>query len=243
MPLVSNPQEPVPASPPGASPRWRHRWLVMGGLAVVLILTHRPLLRLLAWPLVADGSGETRSAEPASAIVLGNADRSLAYVADQVRNSPGARALLIEASPTRLEMFGIFSPRVEAERCALLQRGVPDSSIEILAGAARTDWDRARALGRWLTEHPGRDVALVCGQFGSRRQKVILDRVLGADAARVRLAILAERGYDATNWWQAKEGLLDWWNGMVKLSFVWLVGEGDEPEPGWDPEAYEGALR
>ena len=53
---------------------------------------------------------------------------------------------------------------------------------------------------------------------------------------------LADRRYNETNWWQSKDGMVNWWNGCLKLGYVWLAGEDVEPEPAWDPDAYERAL-
>ncbi len=136
----------------------------------------------------------------------------------------------------------MLPPRTQRERHFLETHAVPATVIQILPGETRNDWDRARILLDWMREHPEEHVALLCNRFGSRRLRIILDRVLGSDARRVHLVALADRRYDETNWWRSKDGVVAFWDGFSHLGYVSLAGEGDGPGPSWDADAWERSL-
>jgi hypothetical protein len=213
------------------------RWLVVGALLVGTALARGPLLRLAARPLIAGGPEAG-----AAWLVPLDGDEVTERVAECCRAAPEARVLLIQRAPDRLEALGIVPPWAEGRRRVLLARGVPAAAVEVLAGATASDWDRARALRGWLEGHPGARVAVLCDRFHSRRLRLILDRALGAEAGRARVTAVPDRGYDETNWWRCKAGLLGWWDGYTGLGYVWLAGEGDRPLPPPDADDYERGL-
>jgi hypothetical protein len=211
--------------------------LLTGALLLSLALFRTPLLRGAAGLLIAGGQ---ESASPWLVVMDSGLDPDL--VASLFREGAPPRVVLIEPAPDRLQALGILPPPTDLEKGALERRGVPPPSIDVLPGLARDDWDRARALRDWLQDRPGAHADVLCKRFGSRRMRIILGRVLGAAAARVRVVALADRRYDETDWWQSKKGVDDCWHGFVGLTYVWLAGEGDKSGPAWDPDAYERAL-
>lgn len=227
----------APAVAAQTRPRRLLRWLLFGVLLLALFLGRASLLRGLAGLLIAD--------EPdggATEIVLLRGDRMHDAAAGRVREGRAVEVLLIAKVPLRHEALGVVPLRTEIDRRALEDRGVSASVIRTLPGQARDDWDAARALHDWLRDHPEAQAAVLCDRFGSRRLRVLLDRVLGPDAARVHVMGLPDRRYDETNWWRHKDGLAGWWDGAVALGYVWLAGEGDKPRAKWDLDAYERAL-
>jgi hypothetical protein len=198
-------------------------WLVAAGLVVALYLGRAPLLRGLGGLLIADEPDRA-----AAAVLLVRGDRRHDAAAARVRDGAG-EVLLIERVPLRYEALGVVPTQTETNGRALEARGVPASAIHVLSEQTRDDWDGARVLHDWLREHPGADVAVLCDRFGSRRERIILDRVLGPDASRVRVVALPDRRYDESNWWRSKDGLARWWDRFVSLCYVWAAGEGDEP--------------
>jgi hypothetical protein len=206
-------------------------------MILALVIGHQPLLRLLAGVLIAE--------EPdngATWLVLLDRNLDPECAAKYIRAEEGAQVLLIGWVPERTEALGVLPLRAERERQFLVSRDVPVSAIHVWPEQTRDDWDRARALGAWLREHPEVQVAVLCDRFGSRRLRIILDRSLGADASRAHVTAVPDRRYDETNWWRRQEGTVHTWYGFTSLSYVCLVGEGDAPTPNWDLDAYERAL-
>lgn len=205
------------ASAPAARPRRRWRWLIVGGVLLALFLGRAPLLRGLAGLLIADEPDQG-----ATALALLGGDRVHDAVAARVRDGGDVEVLLIAAVPRRLEAFGLIPPHTEIDRRALEGRGVPAAAIRVLPGQARDAWDGARVPRDWLRDHPEARVTVLCDRFGSRRLRIILDRVLGPDAARARVAALADRRYDETNWWRSEAGFTCYATEYVKLAYYGL---------------------
>src|SRR6266852_5654341 len=119
--------------------RRRWRWLLAGGLVLVLFLARAPLLRGLAGLLIAE--------EPHRAVagvVLVRGDRMHDAAAVRVRDGGAAEVLLIERVPLRHEALGVIRVRTEIDRRALEARGVPASAIHVLSEQTCDDWDGAR---------------------------------------------------------------------------------------------------
>jgi hypothetical protein len=228
---MSGPATDAKPSPSGSDPRpaaicrrrrgWR--WLVAGALVPGVFLARGPQLRGLAGLLTAEGPDRA-----VAGVVLVRGDRIHDAAAARVRDG-AAEVLLIERVPLRYEALGVIPVRTEIDRRALEARGVPAPAIHVLSEQTHDDWDGARVLNGWLRDHPGAHVAVLCDRFGSRRQRIILDRVLVPDAARAHVVALPDRRYDETNWWRSKDGLASWWEGFVGLSYVSLAGEGEKP--------------
>ena len=49
--------------------------------------------------------------------------------------------------------------------------------------------------------------------------------------------------FDEADWWQHKEGLLDFLGQGLRLVYAWSAGESSAPPHDWDPDAYEAGLR
>jgi hypothetical protein len=199
------------------------RWLVAGALVLGVFLARGPLLRGLAGLLIAEGPDRA-----VAGVVPVRGDRMHDAAAARVRDG-ATEVLLIERVPLRHEALGVIPVRTEIDRRALEARGAPAPAIRVLSEQTLDDWDGARVLRDWLRDRPEAHVAVLCDRFGSRRQRIILDRVLGPDAARVHVVALPDRRYDETNWWRSKDGVAGWWEGLVTLGYVWLAGEGDKP--------------
>jgi hypothetical protein len=227
-------------TPPAGTkpPRRRLRWLAAAALLLALGLGHRALLRGLAGLLVVDESGGE-----ASCVVPFSGYGARARSAEGFAGGAGAPVLLIEGRPSRLEELGVRPTGVEDWRRDLLARGVPSSAVLVVPGSADGDWDRARALRRWLEEHPEARADVLCDRFGSRRLRVILDGVLGPEAGRARVVPLRDRRIDELTWWHSSQGVASCYESLVRLAYVRLAGETSPTRPRWDPDRYEEALR
>jgi uncharacterized SAM-binding protein YcdF (DUF218 family) len=212
------------------------RWVWRGILLLFLLLSSTLFAWRAAWILVSEDA-----AAPAEYVVLMGCelDREGAnsFVGDN-----SAQILLIGKAPRRLESLGIRPARTDEERRFLESCNVNPALIHLLPSEARNDWQQAAVLRQWLQDHPEAHLTVVCHRFDSRRLRIILDRVVGPDASRVHIAAPRNRRYDETNWWRVKQGIVDLSNGLLSLSYVTLVGEGDTPDPMYDFDAYERSL-
>jgi hypothetical protein len=181
--------------------------------------------------------------EATTALLLLDADRGPARAAGSYREGQAKGVLLIEEWPGRVVQMGVLPPREEVLRRTLEAEGVPEGAVQVLAGRAGSDWDRARRLGRWLAEHPGETVTVLCDRFGSRRLRHVFAATLGPEAARLRWWAAPDRRFDENDWWRHKEGALRLFSCAAGLGYVWLVGEDREEWRAWDPDSYEKGLR
>jgi hypothetical protein len=230
-------KEAKPAKRGGRLRRWLRRLVVLLVVAAVLYLFRVPLLR---W-----GGGLLVVEEPAVAcdhVLIFKGDLYYDRAAQALRDSPGCRVLLIQLSPRRLETMGLLVPYETTARQELAKRGVADIAVTVLHGQGRTDWDRTKCLADWLRQHPDAQVDLLCGQFGSRRIRLIVDRVLGADAGRVHFRPVPHPWYDDGNWWQRKEGVHNVFSCAGGLVYAWWSGDTSDQWRAWDPDEFEKSL-
>ncbi len=228
------------ADPPPPPPRrrWRRRLAVLAVLLLGLYLARVPLLRGLAGLLIVD---EPDAA--ADTLVLLDGDGMTAEAARRYREGLARRVLLFDPTPSRVERMGLIPRRLDQLHHALCAAGVPDKAITVLPGAGRGTAQYLRALRRWLDEHPDDPVHLFCARFESRRVRLVVSRVLGAQASRVHLLALVPSGHDESNWWQQHGGQLDFVTQTVCLAATWACGERTIPRNDWDPDEYEDGLR
>jgi hypothetical protein len=218
--------------------KWRRRLVVVVLVLAAAYWFRAPLLRTAAWPLVVD-----EAAHAGDYVFVLDGDRCFSKAAERVRDGLAPGVLVARYRRNRLQQAGILEPYETIVCRELRENGAAQETITLLPGEARNDWDRVRALRRWLDEHPNESVTVFSNELGTRRRRLVLDQTLGADAARVRLTALPHRNYDRTNWWRRKEGVLDLFFGYVLLAHSWWNGEGTEPWREWDPDSYEASLR
>ncbi len=219
-------------------PRGRWRRVLLAAVALLPLVFHQRLLTGAGMLLVADDP-------PARAdyvLPLG-ADRGLDRAASLYRAGEAGAVLLVRGPRGRLEREHVLPPGVDIARRELARRAVPDAAVLVLPGESRGDWEAARRLGEWLRARPGATVVALCDRLGSRRERYILDAVLGADARRVYLRAEPHRRFDETNWWRHKEGVLHVLTASIQLGYARLAGEDKEPWREWDIDAYEKTLR
>jgi hypothetical protein len=223
---------------PDRWPRLR-RWLRR--LAVALLVLG--LLYFCRAPLLQGMAGLLIVAEPVPAqtdFVLLFAGHDLYDRAAEIyRTSSHCPVVVIQLTPRRLESLGIVPSYQRVARRELGRRGVEQNSVIVLSGEGRTDWDRARCLGTWLREHPDAQGTMLCGRLGSRRKRIILDRVLGDATAQLHLQTVPHPWYDESNWWQNRAGILEFWGELVGLLYAHCCGDTSAEYHVWDLEAFE----
>lgn len=228
------------AAPPGKSTnkkKWRRRLLVAFLVVSCLYLFRVPILRFAAGLLIID-----EAPHEFDCLLLFEGTQRFGTAARLCQEGAATRLVYIERAPYRLVRMGLIPSLTTLTRLRLRALEVPEEKLTILEGACRTDWDRARRLRAWLKKKPDVTVVVLCDQFGSRRVRRIFDRVLGSEYAhRVQVSPLAEPTHDPSNWWERREGLIDFFNSAVALVFVYIIGEDREEWREWDPKEYDGS--
>jgi hypothetical protein len=223
---------------------WKVRLLLATLLLTALVLFHAPLLRSVARLLVLEGP-----LVPTDAVVI--VGRSGPYqsvpfdvVADLYHQGMVGAVVLIEDRSSRLVRTGILPTLESVVQRELDARRVPTRTLTVLAGEYRTGWDSAQALRDWLQEHPQAHVTLLCNQFGSRANALIVRTVLGTETAwRVHWRALPDSRFDVTNWWQQRHGIVAVLGSYIGLVHTYVVGEPAEQAARWDPDEFERTLR
>ena len=143
----------------------------------------------------------------------------------------------------RLVLLGAVSPIQELVHRKLVAEGVPADVIQILPGERRSNWETARALKEWLTNHQEQRVSVICDLFSSRRWSLILDQILD-DTTRARVIVdrATDPRFDVSNWWRNRIGIKTYFYCLFELVYAQLHGEDMPREQDWAPEKYESSV-
>lgn len=213
--------------------RWPKRLLVLAFVASACYLFRGPILRGAGAFLVSE-----KPVEPAEYVVLldlvGGRHKEAARL-HATGDVP--RVLLVERRPGRLQKLGVLPTHEATARRELRARGVPEDRVEVVPCDGFSDWQRARSLGQWLRAHLEVRLTALCTRFTSRRWGLLLERVLPAeDVARIRLHGVDPEGFDESNWWQHKAGVIEIFDGYLRYGYVKLAGEDAKEWREWDPD-------
>jgi|GEM_PF-3767054 len=217
--LTQNPPPPRPSRP-----KWRRRCVVLGALLLAVWFFRASLLRGLAAGLIVDDhavslrQGETQR-EPADAVLILDGDRQFDLAAELYR--PGTTTILIYRSrPNRLVRLGVMPPTDETARQEILKRGIAHGDLDEIAGESLSRSTVGAALGRWLADHPGRKVDVLCDRFTSRTWRVAFKRAVNPSlAGQISIVPLPDRHFDESDWWHSKVGTVGFLNGYIRLGF------------------------
>ncbi len=222
------------------------RFTLWGAALVVaaLVVFHGPLFRFLAGLLVV----EDQQTAAGAVVVMGASGPFHAApfneAAQLYRDGQAREIVLIEDRSSRLVRAGVVPTLEMIGKRQLAEQSVPDAALTVLAGEQRTDWDRARRLGSWLDEHPAASATVLCNEFDSRRTYGIFREELGARrAARLLWRAVPDRRYGVSNWWQSRQGIVEFAGAYVALAHAHVVGEPPRDTKRWDPDEYEAALK
>ena len=214
------------------------RRLLLGAVLIALVIAHRPVLRWLAEALVVESAWEQ-----ADDVLAWGDERALLEVVAWQQAGRAPRVLLFEQYPERVERLGIVPAQHEQQRAQLTARGVPATTIDVIPGQPRADFQRADNLAIWLAAHPEARVQMFCSPLHTRRLSGLLERKLTAQQfARVRVGGVADAELDASRWWLSRYGLK-----QVSSAWNWLLvdrfcAEIPPPLDHWDIDAYERSL-
>ena len=153
-------------------------------------------------------------------MVLNGGEETRPFVAAALIKAGFARQVLVaETAVSPSAADGIVPACHEINHQVLLKRGVPESDITILPGAAATTFDEATALAVFLAERPHARVLVVTNDFHSRRSRWIFARTLGDRAEQVGFVSAPTDELRMDCWWQDDEGFVTIVSEYFKLAF------------------------
>lgn len=130
--------------------------------------------------------------------------------------------LLMQPKRTKIVKLGLERDYGLLTRELLQVENVPESAITIAEPEVTSTFDEAQALKIWVTEHQAKRLLVVTDLFHTRRARWILNRQLKETGVEVRMVAVPTLTYDASNWWQDEDGLIDFQNEVVKFAvYMW----------------------
>jgi hypothetical protein len=184
-----------------------HRYVLMGAGAFLVVETPTP--RAHAVVVLEEGDGQFD-------------------VAARLHREGARTLLLYRRRPNRLERMGIVRTTDELARLELLRRDIPADDVAHLPEVAAGRLQIVALLGEWLRRNRDQSLCLLCDRFTSRTWKLLLDRAFEAGTRERVLLVIAQDGFDETNWWKSRDGILAFTEGCFVLGFH-VVNPNGEP--------------
>jgi len=124
-----------------------------------------------------------------------------------------------ESSPS--ELLGLVDNPTDIAVEVMKLRGVPAEKLLVLnnSGPVTSTFDEARTLRQYVETHNIRSVIMVTSAFHTRRSRWIFERELAGVQVKLEVAAAPYINFDASNWWQYEEGLINLNNEYIKLIF------------------------
>lgn len=192
--------------------------LLLAGCGLLCI----PQVRESALPAAAGWLDLDQSPEcvPTVLILPGDETRRALTAAGLVRIGLAQKVLIPENPESADVKDGITLPTAQISRRILLHAGIADDDILLLPSQSRTTFDDARALADFVRDREPR-VTVVTSAFHTRRASFVFRKVFGPDAGTIRVVSAPNPGFEATDWWQRREGLRLILTEYVKLAFYY----------------------
>lgn len=174
-----------------------------------------PLLRGIALLyIVAD------SPTPADAIVIlgGGIELRSLKAAELYHAGFANRILVLQPEQTELDTLGLVFDQAELTIELLKLKSVPESAIVRVEPEVTSTIEEAEALAAWAKANNARSLLTTTDIFHTRRARWILNRKLKEAGVEVKMIAVPQKKYDADNWWQAEDGLIDFQNEVVKFA-------------------------
>jgi hypothetical protein len=212
----------------------------LGVFCIIAWLLHSWLLSGLARLAITDNAKPTATYLALyQENVNGSNSRIYDAVAKAYHEDPRRRILILEPREHTLQKYGILPDFVSLSRQELAQRGVADSAMEEVGGAAPDYWRAVRSLKNWLQDQPDAEVVVYCFRFESRYRSYIAGCVLEPEmAARVSFYAMPTLDFDETNWWKCRDGVKDCMFAHLSLLYARFNGETEEYATSWNPDKF-----
>lgn len=124
-----------------------------------------------------------------------------------------------ESSPS--ERLGLVDNPTDIAVEVMKLRGVPADKVLVLNldEPVTSTFDEARALRQYVEANRIQSVIMVTSAFHTRRSRWIFERELEGVQVKLEVAGAPYNNFDAGNWWQYEEGLINLNNEYIKLIF------------------------
>ncbi len=206
--------------------------VILLAVLVLLGLGHAPILRLLAWPLMAREPSRPQAdfyclfGDEYGTDGFGAFDRA----ADWYAEAPNRKILLLLPPDSRVVEIGAVRSFERTCRSELDKRRIPACDVLAIRAGSHDAWGEAHAMADWLREHPRAKVVLACSPFRSGWLQHVFDKVLGpVTAGRMKLALLPDPECRIENWWRSRAGVKEFMYAWLEL--VYARAEADDARP------------
>ena len=185
----------------------RRRLIIVGVVAAALLVTFACARNRLL-PAVASWLDVGGLAEPADAVMLLNGELNCRpfTAAALVKGGWARRVLMATVAPAAQGTEPVTLSWHEANRRVLLRCGIPQENIVLLDAGARTTFDEAVALSRFLATSPDARLLIVTDGPHTRRARWVFRWVLGERARQISMISAPLDDFQAENWWKSEQG-------------------------------------
>ena len=104
----------------------------------------------------------------------------------------------------------------------LEQNGVPSTAIQFIGTNLDSTHAELVAIGNWCRENNANRILIPTELFHTRRVASFGSRELNRLGIQLQVIPVANRKYNATNWWQHEEGVVAFNNEVIKFVYYLL---------------------
>jgi uncharacterized SAM-binding protein YcdF (DUF218 family) len=161
-------------------------------------------------------------------VVLGGGIQTRPFEAARLYREGYAPRVLV-ASPERkpTDELGITAGDTETTTQILLEQGVPEQSIIPFGNEVSSTFEEALALRDWVEKTGAKKLIIVSDPFHTRRARWLFRKQLSTTSIQILTVAAPALKYDASNWWQTEQGLIEFQNELIKYIFYRLKYSGD----------------
>jgi len=158
---------------------------------------------------------------PADVVVVlgGGANTRTFAAAEAYKDGLVKKVLIPDVLTTPIEKMGLKKTETQTCKEVIIERGVPESAIELFGTQVSSTWEEAQALKAWCALNQT-DVILIPTEFPmTRRLKWVMDTVLGDTSTQIHVFPIDGLLYERDNWWSNEYGLINFQNELIKYAF------------------------
>ena len=196
-------------------------WIIAAGALAVLVMALYPRVLLSAAGRWLDVGGKPQRAD--AVVLLNGGYNTRPFVAAAlVRGGWTPKVLLNTVALHAAEADGTIPRSPEIALRVLEYGGVRRSEVEVLDVSAKTTYDEAIGVAKYLASHPAKRLLLVTERPHTRRARWIFQRVLADQHTEIAVVSAATEGFDYAVWWRSNDGFQFVTSEYLKLFFYAL---------------------
>jgi uncharacterized SAM-binding protein YcdF (DUF218 family) len=193
--------------------------LVIVLLSALVYSLRAPLLTGLANYLI---STDTPLEKADMIFVLnGDYDTRPFYTSDLYQQGLAPIVTIAQTESSPAERLGLVDNPTDIAVEVMILRGVPVDKLLVLntSEPVTSTFDESRTLRQYVETNNIRSVIMVTSAFHTRRSRWIFERELAGVQVELQVAGAPYPNFDASNWWQYEDGLINLNNEYIKLVF------------------------